>query len=477
MTTEVRKQKSLFKFRRGAAIAFFASLLACLLAPVSFGGTVSGIVHNGTTGQTAAGIDVILIQLQGGMQPVANTKTDAQGAFHFDNPGIGTGPMLIRAVYKGVNYHEPLPPGKPTVEIQVFDPTEKAGSITIPAHAIIVQPNGDHLLVGEEYNVENKTKPPMAFYKADGSFVFSLPEGAQLNDVSAAGSSGMPVVQGTIDKGKNVEAIAYAFRPGDSGVRVSYKLPYPNNQTKVRFVSHYAEDRVAVFAPPTIQVSGEGFQPAGQDQGFKVYMRESVAANTPLEVSLSGSGPAPRAQSGGGNSGGAASGASEMPPADNSQNPSVNSRLEQSGAEAPTATATTMPARLDSLKWILVAGFAAIFALGLVFLWKRPQFVGAAGGAAVMSAGGSVATRATKTKVQRPAAAELDGVQVNGAETGRAETSPAAEVEREVRGSLEEIKDSLFRLELRRQAGTIGEEQYAAEKQRIEKFLRDFVRG
>ena len=43
---------------------------------------------------------MILIQLQGGMQPVANTKTDAQGHYSFDNPALGAAPMLIRAVYQ-----------------------------------------------------------------------------------------------------------------------------------------------------------------------------------------------------------------------------------------------------------------------------------------------------------------------------------------------------------------------------------------
>ena len=53
----------------------------------------------------------------------------------------------------------------------------------------------------------------------------------------------------------------------------------------------------------------------------------------------------------------------------------------------------------------------------------------------------------------------------------------AAEVDREVRGSLDELKDSLFRLELRRQAGTISEEDYARERERIDATLRNLVRG
>jgi len=423
-------------------------------------GTVTGTVRNGTTGQIAAGVDVILIQLQGGMQPVANTRTDGQGRFKFEHPALGTAPMLIRAVYRGVNYHEPVPPGKATAEVQVFEPTDAPGSFTVPAHAVIVQPHGAELLVGEEYSIENKTKPPKAFYKADGSFFFSLPQGAQLGEVTAAGSSGMSVVQGTIDKGKGQQAIAFAFRPGDSGVRISYKLPYAGNQAKLRFVSPYTAERLAVFAPPSVQVTAEGFAPAGQDQGFSVYMRESVAANTPVSVSFSGSAPMPA------NTGGSSGAVSGPPAAQNAQNPSVNSRLDVVGADATSVTATAIPARLDSLKWYVVAGFVALFALGFAYVWRKPQSVAAAGGAAAIAQG------APQRKVRAP---EHPAVAVPVAPP----VSPAAvaDLDREVRGSLDSLKDNLFRLELRHQAGTISEEDYARERQRMESILRDLVRG
>lgn len=254
------------------------------------------------------------------------------------------------------------------------------------------------------------------------------------------------MIQNPIDKQKNEKAISYAFRPGDSGVRVAYQVPYVDNQTKLTFVSPYPAGRVAFFAPPTVQVSGDGLAPAGQEQGFNVYMRESVAANTPLQVSISGTAPPPP-QDGATNGASGATGDS-----DNSQDPSVNSRAE-TGAEAPSASITALPARLDSLKWVLVSGFAAIFALGLVYLWRRPDAVAAG----MSTAGEPVHT----VRPQNFAVAN----------------SAVAEVNREVRGSLDELKDTLFRLELRRQAGTISEEDYNREHGRIEGLLREMVRG
>jgi hypothetical protein len=437
------------------AVRFFpASLLLCLLASASSAGTLTGTVHNGTTGKPGAGVDVILIQLQGGMQPVANTKTDAQGHFQFTHGDIGTAPMLVRAVYRDVKYHEPVPPGKNSVTVEIFEPTDKPSAFAVTNHAVIIQPNGAELLVGEEFTIENKTQPPMAYFRPDGTFNFTVPDGAQFNQVSSWGSAGMPVVQGTIDKGKNQMAIAFAFRPGESGVRLSYKLPYPSNHLTLRNVVPYATARFIVAAPPTVQISGDGLSAAGLDQGFSVYVRESIAANTPLAISVSGTAPMPASNPGGGAPPGSESAGG--PPPDGSQSPSVNSRLEASGAEAATATATTLPARLDSLKWILVAGFTAIFALGFVYLLRRPQ---------VIVAG---ATNGTAETIAVPVAPQPAPKSV---------ATTVAEVNREVRGSLDELKDNLFRLELRRQAGTITDADYTREHQRMEQVLRDLVRG
>ncbi len=452
---------SVASMRVSAARLGALAILVCCASLIASAGTLQGIVRNGTTGQPAAGVDVILIQLQGGMQPVGNTKTDAQGHFEFTHPQIGAGPMLVRAVYRGVNYHEPIPPGKTTAEVQVFEPTDKAGTFAIAARAVILQPNATDLLIGEEYSIENKTQPPMAYFHQNGSFVFALPDGAELSQVSAAGASGMPVVQGTIDKGKGLEAIDFPFRPGESNVRVSYKVPYAGNETKLRISSPYPVARLAVFAPPGVTVTGEGFSPAGQEQGFNAYMRESVAANTPLIVKVSGTAPMQSSSQGGGAGGGAPAGGGAR--SDGSQDPSVNSRAE-SGGDAATATATTIPARLDSLKWILVGGFAAIFALGFVYLLRRPQV-------AVATGGGSVGADAYETPAPKRAA------KVSSTFASASAATVAAEVDREVRGSLDELKDSLFRLELRRQAGTISEEDYARERERIDATLRNLVRG
>jgi hypothetical protein len=441
------------------ALAAFV-LLVALASPLALrAGTVDGIVRNGTTNKVAAGADVILIQLQGGMQPVAKTKTDADGHYHFDNPQLGTGPMLIRVVYRGVNYHEPITPGKTTADVEVYEPTTAPTAFNVANHALILQANGSELMVGEEYLITNKTQPPVAFYKEDGSFDFNLPTGAEFGQASAWGASNMPVVQGTIDKGKDKMAIAFPFRPGESGVRLAYRLPYPGNHLMLRNVSPYAAERLIIAAPPTMQIGGTGISPAGQNQGFNVYTRDNVAANKAIDITVSGTAPLQQ-NSGDGNS---AEGA------DNSQNPSVNSRAADAGDQGSavaSVTATAIPARLDSLKWILTAGFAGIFVLGFMFLWLSSRSAQTSAPAEAPLA--SSASRAARTK-SASAAASSNSV--------ASESSSVAQVDREIRGSLDELKDSIFRLELRHQAGTISSEDYARERTRLEQTIRGLVQG
>jgi hypothetical protein len=259
-----------------------AGLLLALaaIAPAVRAGTVHGTVNNATTGKPGAGVEVVLIQLQGGMTPVANTKSDASGQFTFDNPGIGAQPMLVRAIYKGVNFHQPLPPGKSSMSVDVFEPTSDARTISVPSRVIIFQPNGTSLIVGEEYGVRNDSTPPQAYFRTDGNFDVTLPEMAELKQIAASGPSGMPVVQAPIDKGKNRYAIAFAFRPGESDVRLSYELPYPGNAATVKIPTVYGGGRLLVVAPPSVKLTGDGLQMAGQEQGMSIYERASVAAGT-----------------------------------------------------------------------------------------------------------------------------------------------------------------------------------------------------
>src|ERR1019366_3778400 len=312
------------------------AVLLLFVSAAAHAGTVSGVVHNGTnSNKIAAGVDVLLIQLQGGMSVVASTKTDAEGRYHFDNPGIGQGPMLIRAVYRGVFFHQPLTPGTTTVDVTVYEPTTDPASIQVPLRLLVFQPNGDKLMVGEEYSIQNNSNPPAAYFKQDGNFEFTIPSGAELDQVSTFGPSGMPVRQGTIDKGKGKYAISYAFQPGQNGVRISYILPYTGNAASIKESSTYDAARVLLVVPPTMQLSSAGFNAAGQEQGFNVFAKESFKKGMGFDVSVSGTAPPPQEASAAG--GAAASGA---PP-----------QQDEANGHDAGPTIETSPARIGEKKW------------------------------------------------------------------------------------------------------------------------------
>lgn len=424
------------------SIQGLCAIAAMILLGLSGGaraGTLNGTAKNGTTGKPAAGIEIILIQLQGGMQPVANTKSDAEGHFKFDNPNVGAAPMLVRAVYNGINFHQPVPPGKTDVEVQIFEPSKDPKTIAVPSRVVFFQPNGSSLIVGEEYSIENNSAPPQAYYNSDGNFEFALPPQAKLQQVAAAGPAGMPVVQAPIDKKGNRYAIAYAFRPGSSTVRYSYEVPYPNNSATVKVPVSTLTGRLLVVAPPSITITGDGLQLGGQDQGMNIYGRENVAAGTIVAVSVSGTAPPPQ------------QGAQEANGGGETPKEAADARSSESTG---SAAVQQVPGRLDVLKYPLLGGFAVMFLLGAILLARKP-------------------VAATPSAAAAPAASLL----APGVYAPPSVSAALSRVDAEVGNSLDALKESMFRLELRHQAGTITEEDYATERAKAEKILRDLVRG
>jgi hypothetical protein len=352
--------------------------------------------------------------------------------------------MLVRAVYRGINFHQPLPPGRNELEVDVFEPSRDPKTISVVTHFVIFQPSGTTLEVGEEYAIKNDSQPGQAYFRPDGNFEIALPDGANLKQIAAQGPAGMPVVQAPIDRGKNRYSVAFAFRPGDNGVRFSYELPYLGNTASVKLPTVYPGARLVVVAPPSVQVAGEGLQPGGLEQGMSVYSRDSLAANSTVTVSISGTGPPPSSN------------------ASDSDAGAQNREEQQGSGPASAGTIQAVPGRLDVLKWPIVGGFLCLCALLAILLARRPV-VAVAGG---LSEG---VRDAPAKPPKKTAPAPAPGPATHGANLAQLDTA--------VGTSLDALKDTLFRLELRRQAGTISEEEYSQQRARAEKVLRELVRG
>jgi len=419
---------------------FLTIFVACFAASAACAGTVHGTVINRTTGKPTPDIPVTLLNPTAGMVEVGSAKSDAQGQFTVTSDAIGMGPILIRATYHDNSFNTFLPPGRPEVEVEIFETSKDPKSITPDSHIIIFQPNGDKLIGAEEYHIQNNSNPPVAYFRTEGNFEFSIPDQATLQQVSTISSLGMAVPQASIDKGKGLFAIAYPFRPGETSIRLSYELAYPGSAATVKLPATYGGLKMLVVAPPGVTVSGDGLKPAGQEQGMMVYTHEPLAAKASFTVQLSGLGSPQTAEAG----------------SDQGQQPGQegNSRAQQENIQA-------VPGRLDDYKWMLLIGLAALFALGALLL-SRKQVVVADGPAADLEDAPGP-PRKSSAKAVKPAAS--------------APAASFADVSAQVNASLDSLKDDIFRLELRKQAGTISAEEYAQERARVEKLLRDLVQG
>ncbi len=442
------------------------SLLFLLSFPLpAFAGTLSGVVTNGTNGKPVPHADVTLISLAGGMQELTTTQTDAGGHYHFDRSEIGQGPMLVRVNYQNVSYHQAAPPGRNAVDMTVYDAGAPSSAAQVSMRTIIFQPSGQRLLVGEEYVITNNTKPPATYANSKGTFEFAVPDGAQLGQVSASSPGGMPTTQSTIDKSKNHYAIDFPLKPGDTNIRVAYDVPYDPAHTTVRPASLLPAARVMLAAPQGVQISGDGFAPSGSDQGFTLMTRENVPAGTAFGVTLSGTAPTP-------------------PPG---QGQAADAGQPASGGrDAQAANVQVLSPRLSSFQYIVLGGMGLFFLAGFFFLMRQQRAVpvtpNGAYAVAVPPVASGKKSRARENPAERtayapPAASAhvAPGHPVGADPSVRPQDSgrPASSGPMD----LADMKETLFRLEFRRQAGTITEQDYAQARSLVEAAIRDFVRG
>jgi hypothetical protein len=448
-------------FRRGASWlrrSGVKPLLLLLVAPLAQAGTLSGTVVNRTTGKAEAGVALDLLSPTQGMAELATVTSDEQGRFSVTKDSIGMGPILIRATFHDVSFNTFAPPGRPNVDVEVYDISKDPKGITVPQHVVIFETRNDKLIGAEEYTVQNNSQPPSAYFRTEGNFDFAIPEQGTLAEVSTTTTMGMPVNQASIDKGKGRYAIAFAFRPGETNVRLSYELPYPKNAATLKLPATYAGAKMLVVVPPGITVTGDGLTSAGQEQGMLVYMHDALPAKSALTVSLSGVATAQAAGD------------------DQGQGQGQENAQEGNSRQAQGPEVIAAASRLDDFKWFLFAGLAALFAMGALLLSRKQVIVTAGDGEGSVA---GPAAKAGKAGGAPPGKAKKAVVVAAGSGNakGAARSDVSTVVDNHVAQTMETLKDQIFRLELRRQAGTITEEDYVKEKARFDQLLRDMVQG
>ena len=254
-------------------IAFLIPVFVCL--PLA--AEVAGTVVNRTTGQPQAGATVTLYKFgQGGMEPVASTKTDAAGAFRMAQDAGGQGPSMVRVEVDHVVYNHMMPPGTPTtgMAMDVYNASKRQpADVKVSKHMILFQPGGGQMTVSETYLIDNTGKTTW-FDPAAGTLPFYLPAAAAGKvEVTATAPDGMPVPAPS-DKTARPDTYAAKFeiKPGETRIDLSYAVPYTEGAA---YGGHVAtqDENTYLIAPKGVTMRSPGLQDLGNEPrtGAHIY--------------------------------------------------------------------------------------------------------------------------------------------------------------------------------------------------------------
>lgn len=361
------------------AIAF----LIALTLPASAAAAISGTVRNSTSAQVAAGEDVILLRFGKGMEEVSRAKTDAQGAFTFNETST-TDQYMVRVVHQGVNYDQTVV-GTAPLAIQVFDAVAKIPGLSGKMGIAQVESDGKIVKVTEMYDISNRSAPPVT-QAGKRNYEILLPEKAALESVQARREGGVwiKVQPAPVSGQPRLYTIDFPLRPGDTLIKFAYRLP-SGGPTKVHLRLPYPIEKFAVMHPRSIifkaerpgiftnpglagdwQVEAAIAQPVVGDLGFQV---------SGIGIASTQTGPARP------NPASPQQPAASAPPAVAAAPPASAGAPNSASAQLPSApaSASAEPQRTSWLAPLAIAG--VLMAGALAFFWwmrKAPPRAAAA---------------------------------------------------------------------------------------------------
>ena len=426
--------------RTFAALSLALTTLAALAAA-----PITGSVINKTNGKPAGGDDdVVLIQLQQGMQESTRTKTDARGHFSLDVPDEGM--HLVRVTHQKANYFQPVQPGTQTVEVSVYDAAPQVEGVSLNVQEMHVEATPTELHVVEVLQVMNTSSPQRTQFGPHG-FEFYLPKGALVGRTGAITQGGMPVQTPAVPVGDPGHyAFLFPIRPGETQFGIAYTLPYTGKFTFTPQVTTPVKT-FAVLVPTamTLTAGAGGLQHTQPGKpGTQTYLAQDVAAGAGPQFTISGTGSLPDsapADNAGPNASTANPGASSDAAAPGVSNSDLaggrglNNPLDESGDRDPWS----------KYKWWILSGLALLLAVAAGVLLRKPAGTSA-------PTAGLPPVPLSPRPLAPVAAAHAAAVHAHG-------------------DTLAALKEELFALETERLQKRITEAQYREAKNALELIL------
>lgn len=287
-------------------LATVATAFALAVSVPQLALAVSGTVLNATTGAPQGGVSLTLSSFRGGMTPVEETASNADGSFEFTKPlpAVASGQPFagaIRAEHDGIGYTEILRGGEShdSVRITVYSVSEQ--NLPAPVNRVLIlEPSGAELLLRESFQFVNNSDPPVTYSSAVGTLNFYLPAAAQGTvDVSGTGPAGMPLRSTALPTGaEDIYKVDFPLKPGDNRIDLQYAVPYEDGmQFTTR--STYPAVNTRFAAPAGVSLEGVGVANMGQEPTTLASIY-SVPDGPAVTLTVRGSGQLRTSAAGGG---------------------------------------------------------------------------------------------------------------------------------------------------------------------------------
>lgn len=279
---------------RGTCLPMLATAVLAGVWPLS--GAVRGTVRNGTTGAGSPGVTLTLSSFLGGMTPVEETVTDAEGRFAFEKelPAVASGQPFagaIRAELDGINYTEILRADDALDNVTITVYSASAEDIAPPANRVLIlEPGGEEMVVRESFQFFNDSNPPVTYSTEDGTLRFFLPDAAKgVVQASGTGPAGMPLRSTALPAGgEGLFKVDFPLKPGESRIDLSYVVPHADGD---RFAvrSIYPDVATRVAAPEGVEIAGEGLELFGREPSTNAAIY-SVQDSSAVTLTVAGQG-------------------------------------------------------------------------------------------------------------------------------------------------------------------------------------------